>query len=79
MIIERADHLVNLCEIKYSYSEYTITASEHKAMSSRIAAFVRETKNRNGILPTWVTPYGLSRNEYSVQVQNQVTMDDLFA
>ncbi len=79
MIIERADHLVNLCEIKYSYSEYTITASEHKAMNSRIAAFVRETKNRNGILPTWVTPYGLSRNEYSVQVQNEVTMDDLFA
>lgn len=79
MIIERADRLVNLCEIKYTQSEYTITSNEDLKVRNRTAAFVRETKTRNGILPTWITPFGLFHNEYSVSVQYQVTLDDLFA
>ena len=79
MIIERADRLINLCEIKYTHSEYTITSDEDLKVRNRAAAFVRETKTRSGILPTWITPYGLSPNEYSSNVQYQVTMDDLFA
>lgn len=79
MIVERADRLINLCEIKYTQSEYTITSEEDLKVRNRAAAFVRETKTRNGILPTWITPYGLSQNEYSSNVQYQVTMDDLFA
>ena len=78
MIIERADRLVNLCEIKYTQSEYTITSNEDLKVRNRTAAFVRETKTRNGILPTWITPFGLFHNEYSVSVQYQVTLDDLF-
>ncbi len=78
MIIERADRLVNICEIKYTQSEYTITSNEDLKVRNRTAAFVRETKTRNGILPTWITPFGLFHNEYSVSVQYQVTLDDLF-
>ncbi|MBQ6155179.1 MAG: ATP-binding protein [Bacteroidales bacterium] len=78
MIIERADRLINLCEIKYTQSEYTITSNEDLKVRNRTAAFVRETKTRNGILPTWITPCGLFHNEYSVSVQYQVTLDDLF-
>ena len=79
MIIERADRLINLCEIKYTQSEYTITSDEDLKVRNRTAVFVRETKTRSGILPTWITPYGLSPNEFSSNVQYQVTMDDLFA
>ena len=78
MIIERADHLINLCEIKYTYAEYTITASEATNMKNRIAAFQRESNTKSGILPTWITPYGLFSNEYAVEVQYQVTLEDLF-
>lgn len=78
MIIERADHLINLCEIKYTHGEYTITAREDENARNRIAAFTRETKNRSGVLMTWITPYGLYQNEYSSQIIYQVTMDDLF-
>ena len=78
MIIERADHLINLCEIKHAYSEYTITASEEKKIRNRIASFVRESKTKCGILLTWITPYGLYKNEHSSEVQYEVTMDDLF-
>ena len=78
LIIERADHLINLCEIKYTYSEYTITAGEDKKLNARIAAFGNASKTKCGIIPTWITPHGLFENEYSVAVQYQVTMDDLF-
>ena len=78
MIIERADHLVNLCEIKYTYGQYAITAREDEKIRNRIAAFTRETKNRSGVLMTWITPYGLYPNEYASQVIYQVTMNDLF-
>lgn len=79
MIIERADRLINLCEIKYTQSEYTITTSEDQNVRNRAAAFVRESKTRYGILPTWVTPFGLFKNEYSINVQYQITMNDLFS
>ena len=78
MIIERADRLINLCEIKYSQSEYNITAGEDKKMRNRIAAFARESKTRNSVIPTWITPFGLLQNSYSASVTYQVTMDDLF-
>ena len=78
MIIERADRIINLCEIKYTLADYTITAAEDRNFRNRIAAFVRDSKTRYGILPTWITPYGLAPNEYASSVQYQVTMDDLF-
>lgn len=78
LIIERADRLVNLCEIKYTQGEYTIDSQEDMKMRNRMMTFSRETKNKSGVIPTWVTPYGLARNEYAQQVLYQVTMDDLF-
>lgn len=78
LIIERADHLINLCEIKYTYSEYTITASEDKKLKTRITAFSSATKTKCGIIPTWITPHGLFQNEYATSVQYQVILDDLF-
>ena len=78
MIIERADRLINLCEIKYTQSEYTITSQEDLKFRNRVSAFVRETKTKCGILSTWITPFGLFHNEYTASIQYQVTMDDLF-
>lgn len=78
MVIERADHLVNLCEIKYTKSEYSITAEDDHIMRNKSDAFVRGTGSHCGILPTWITTYGLKRNMYSEGVQYQASMDDLF-
>ncbi len=79
MIIERADRLINVCEIKYTSSEYEITADEDLKFRNRTAAFARQSKTKIGTLPTWITPFGLLRNQYAANVQYQVTMDDLFA
>ena len=78
MIIERADRMINLCEMKYTQSEYVITSEEDRKFRNRVAAFVRDTQTRSSILPTWITLYGLHKNEYSSNVQYQVSIDDLF-
>lgn len=79
MIIERADRLINLCEIKYSQSEYTITAADDRSVRQRMESFKTETNTNCGVIPTWITVYGLHKNPYSSIVQYQVILNDLFA
>lgn len=78
LLIERADNLVNLCEIKYSQAPYSITKEEDMRIRTRIADFVGETKIRHGVLTTLITTFGLRPNPYSSIAQVQLTMDDLF-
>ena len=78
LLIERADHLVNLCEIKYSQMPYTITKEEDMRIRNRMADFVGETGIRHGILTTLITTFGLRQNPYSSVAQVQLTMDDMF-
>lgn len=78
LLIERADNLVNLCEIKYSQTPYTITKEEDMRIRNRMVDFVGETGIRYGILTTLITTFGLRQNPYSSVAQVQLTMDDLF-
>lgn len=78
LLIERADHLINLCEIKYSQSPYTITKEEELNIRTRMGDFVEETGVRHGILPTLITTFGIRPNAHSAIAQVQLTMDDLF-
>lgn len=78
LLIERADNLINLCEIKYSQMPYTITKEEDMRIRNRVADFVAETGVRQGIIVTLITTYGLRQNPYSSLAQSQLSMDDLF-
>ena len=78
LIIERADRLINLCEIKYSATTYTIDKSEDLKLRIRQAAFVDQTETRYGIMPTFITTYGLTPNGYASNILNSVVIDDLF-
>ncbi|MCQ2253861.1 MAG: AAA family ATPase [Bacteroidales bacterium] len=78
MIIERSDRMINLCEIKYCDSEYRIEKDEDMRLRNRKTRFLQETGLKFGVFPTFVTTYGLARNQYSINVVSQVVMDDLF-
>ena len=78
LIIERADRIINLCEIKYSEGSYTIDKSEDLKLRTRQTAFTDQTKTRYGIMPTFITTYGLTPNGYANGISHQITMDDLF-
>ena len=78
LLIVRKDQVINLCEIKYSASDYTLTAEEDAGIRRKISDLQVSTKTKYAIYPTLITTYGLVENSYSLNIQNVVTMDDLF-
>ena len=79
MVIDREDRTVNICEMKFSESEYAIDSDEEVALRNRLASF-RKTMNRRrmSLQLTFVTTFGVTRNKHSGIVNNQVKLDDLF-
>ena len=78
LIIERADQVTNVCEVKYSQKEYAIDKDEDLRLRDRCGSFKEETKTRAAIHPVLVTTFGMKRNMYSDYITAEVTLDDLF-
>ena len=79
LIIQRADKVINVCEMKFYDGIFKMKAKDYEDMERRIRAF-REARNiRRAIHPALVTTYGLTHNKYSHLFQNVVTLKDLFA
>lgn len=78
LIIDRADQLINVCEVKYSEYPYSIDKGEDARLRTRISNFIEETATQKGINLTFITTYGVKQNQYSDIVRNEITMDDLF-
>ena len=78
MLIERADHVVNVCEMKFSKRPFSIEKEYLSQLKTKLGAFEQLTKTRSAIHLTMVTSAGLLRNKHSGIVQSEVTLDDLF-
>ena len=78
MVIERGDNTINLCEMKFSESEFAINKDYEKILRNKIVRFMEETKTRKSIQLTFISSYGLQRNMYSGIAQNEVVLNDLF-
>lgn len=79
LLIVRRDQVINVCEMKYSASRFTITKDGDRAMRDKVSDFITATRTRYAIHVTYVTPYGLADNSYAGNVQSQVVAEDLFA
>lgn len=78
LVIDRRDHMINLCEIKYSAEEYTIDKKYDMVLRNKMGSFRNITKTKKGLAITMITTYGVKKNMYSSTVANVVTIDDLF-
>lgn len=78
LVIERADQITNLCEIKYSRAEYSIDSEENAKLQNRVADFERETGTRSAVNLTFITTFGLKPNAYSSDIHYRVQLDALF-
>ena len=79
LVIDRADRIIHLCEMKFASDVYTIDKAYSARLRERKTAFLSETGTRKAAHTTLVTTYGLARNEYSAEVLFQLTMDALFS
>ena len=78
LVLERADNVINICEMKYSANIYAIDKAYDSALGRKIATFAGVTGTRKAIHLTLVTANGLLRNQYSGRVQSEVVLADLF-
>jgi AAA+ ATPase superfamily predicted ATPase len=80
LLIDRDDRVINLCEIKWSASEYIITKSYAADLRKKIALFKHYSKTKKHVFLTFVSSYGLIKNEHSLGVvDKELVLDDLFA
>lgn len=79
LIIDRADHCMNLCEIKFWKSEYILTDLETKKLNEKREIFREQVKTKKSLFNILITPYGARINKhYLSAVENQLTLDALF-
>ena len=78
LLIVRKDQVINLCEMKYANSEFTVTEKEDKKLRNKVSDLKNITGTRYAIYPTLITTYGLVDNSYAMNIQAVIVLDDLF-
>ena len=78
IIIDRADGIVTICEVKYSKAEYTLSKDEYEKIMNRVETFVQETKCKKGTQTIIITTKGMKPTGFSEISKRIVTLDDLF-
>ncbi len=79
LLIDRADDIINLCEVKFANSDFKLTPSYQKKLRERADTFTNIAESRKTILTTLITTYGLKNADSHIElVQNVLTLNDLF-
>lgn len=74
LVIERADHNINLCEMKFSSGMYAIDKGYEQKLRERMSIFLAETMTRCRTRITMVTTYGVLQNKHSGIVNDEVLL-----
>lgn len=79
LVIDRADDCVNLCEIKFCASEYTMTKQDADDLERKKSVFKEKTGTKKTVFMTLITPYGAVENtHYHSSVHNQLSLECFF-
>ena len=78
LLIDRADRVVNLCEMKFYKDDFTIDKAYDAKLRHRIQTLIDNLPKNRNVHVTLITTYGLTYNEYFGRFQKVVTMDELF-
>ena len=79
MLLERADRVINLFEIKFYNTEFVLTKAYAERLQKRLHRFQRLSKTKHQVFLTLLTTFGLKHNQHSLGLIEQVLrLDDLF-
>ena len=78
LLIDRRDHVVSICEMKYSVNKFGIDKGYDEDLRNKIDSFVRATDCKKTVQLVMVTTYGLKPSKYNGLVNAEVELDDLF-
>lgn len=78
LVIDRADNVINVCEIKYAPAGYRLTDSELNKIHDRLSIFNLYIPRRKVAQPLLITSNGVIKNNNIFEIPLQVTGDQLF-
>lgn len=79
LLVDRNDHCINVCEIKFSKNEFTIDKDYAGEIDRKIQIFKDQTGTKKTIFPTMMTTFGTKQNiNYTGRITSEVVMEDLF-
>jgi len=78
LIIDRADNVINVCEMKYAPDGYRLTNSELAKIRNRLSVFRLYISSNKFAQPVLITSNGVAGNNNSSEISLQVTGDQLF-
>ena len=78
LLIDRADRIINLCEMKFSVNPYVISKDYEQTLRLRMAIFKEKTNTRKSLVNTFVTTFGVANGIHHSIVDSEVLMEDLF-
>lgn len=79
LVIERADKIINVCEMKFSDLPFAIDNTYYKKLQNKLVSFQYFTKTRKTLFLTLITANGLVKNKYSLDlVKNEVSAEKFF-
>lgn len=80
LLMDRADHVIEVCEMKFAKDAFIIDKKYHEALQRKLAVFRRVTHTRKAVWLAMITTMGLHPNNYAANdyIQHSITMDVLF-
>ena len=78
LVIDRVGSTTNVCEIKFSISEFEISKEYEQNLRNKITRFFDATDHKKSLVLTLITSYGVKQGKHSGIVQKQIVLDDLF-
>lgn len=79
MLIDRADNILNLCEITFSNDVYVISEEEGDIIRKKMWYLMGKVKHRKSVSPVMITPFGCEKNMYFLGLFNyQLDLNCLF-
>ena len=67
LLIERQDGCINLCELKFSNTEFVITKSVADSLVRKKMVFQQATKTKKSIIVTMITMHGCKKNDHYIR------------
>ncbi|MEN0049921.1 MAG: ATP-binding protein [Bacteroidota bacterium] len=68
LIIDRQDHSINLCEIKFHAAPFTISKKYYHTLIAKKQRFLEYTQTKKQVFLTFITNHGLMENEYAQEI-----------
>jgi uncharacterized protein len=79
LLIDRRDQTINLCEMKFSDSEFTIDKQVAAELRHKRNMFRNMTRTRKNVFLTMVTTFGVADNAHAKElIATSLTIDALF-